>query len=262
MKEKLNTTHHFSVESAFDSHYPNKCLDQVEVNRERVINDALDIKNSLKSKGAKDLLYKINSAKISGNFKKTTETFIVERIIEGDEVYQERFMVKPKRQNGKNMGNEFIQTNYIQNKISCYDGVSIVRLNNDGAESERIFNGRVVKNISKGEKTTKSMDCKINNPLNFRIRTINKITTSLIKETNDSGGSQSNQLELSEKDVMTIDFNHVDNQDLYIIFILDGKFYKNNSYVFELIKKYENNNHIYLTTSDGIKEVIGAILHN
>ena len=45
-------------------------------------------------------------------------------------------------------------------------------------------------------------------------------------------------------------------------FILDGKFYKNNSYVLELIEKYKNNKHVYFTTSDGIKEVIGAILHN
>lgn len=260
--DKLNTINHFIGESEFDSLYISKCLDQVEINRERLINDALDVRNKINSKGAKELLYKINSAKISGNFKKSTEYSIIEKIIEGDEIYQERFMIKPKRQNGKKAGNEFIQTNYIQNKLNYFDNVKILTLNNNGPQSERISNGKVIQNISKGENTTKSMDCKILNDNNFRIRTINKITTSLIKETNDSGGSQSNQLELSEKDIDSIDFNNTENQDLYIIFILDGKFYKNNSYVFGLIRKYENNKHVYLTTSDGIKEVIGSILYS
>ena len=96
----------------------------------------------------------------------------------------------------------------------------------------------------------------------FNKTTARAATTSLIKTTNDAGGAQDNQLQLAEKDIDKIDFINVENKDIYIIFILDGKYYKNNSYVLELIEKYQNNKNIYLTTSDGIKEVIGSILHD
>ena len=262
MKNKLNTSTHFQSESNFDLHYLTKMLDNREINRERLISEAWQVKNGEKNKAVKALKYKIKSKIFSGNYKNINEDFIIDKIIEGDEVYQHMFMVDPKKQNGSSTGTEFIQTNYIQNKLSSYNEVNITRLKNNGKESFRIVGDQVVKGANKGLNSTKSLDCMIENPQDKIIFTINKVTTSLIAETNDSGGAQDNQLQLSEKDVDKLDFTKVENKDIYIIFILDGKYYKNNSYVSELIEKYQDNKNIYLTTSDGIEEVIGSILHD
>jgi hypothetical protein len=262
MENKLNTSAHFQSESDFDLHYLNKMYDNREINRERVINEAWQVKNGEKNKAVKALKYKISSAIFSGNYKNINEDFIIDKIIEGDEVYQHMFMVDPKKQNGGSTGTEFIQTNYIQNKFSSYDGVNILRLNNHGKESFRIVGDKIVKGANRSANSTKSLDCIITNTKGKTIFTINKVTTSLIATTNDGGGAQDNQLHLSEKDVDKIDFTKVENKDIYIIFILDGKYYKNNLYVLELIEKYQDNKNIYLTTSDGIKEVIGTILHD
>lgn len=262
MEKKLNTAKHFESESNFDLHYLNKMYDNLEINRERVINEAWQVKNGEKNKAVKSLKYKINSAITSGNYKKINEDFILDKIIEGDEVYQHMFMVDPKKQNGASTGTEVIQANYIQNKLLSYDDVKIVRLNNKGKESFRIVGDKIVKGANKSASSTKSLDCMITNTKEKKIFTINKVTTSLIATTNDGGGAQDNQLQLSEKDVDKMDFTKVENKNIYIIFILDGKYYKNNPYVLELIGKYQNNKNIYLTTSDGIEEVIGTILHD
>ena len=262
MENKLNTSLHFQSESNFDLYYLKKMFNNREINRERLINEAWQVKNGEKNKAVKTLKYKISSAIVSGNYKSIDENFIINKIIEGDEVYQHMFMVDPKKQNGSSIGTEFIQTNYIRNKLSSYSGVNIFRLNNNGKDSFRIVGDKIVKGANKSSNSTKSLDSTISNYQNKKIFTINKVTTSLIKTTNDAGGAQDNQLQLAEKDIDKIDFINVENKDIYIIFILDGKYYKNNSYVLELIEKYQNNKNIYLTTSDGIKEVIGSILHN
>ena len=262
MNEKLNTTKHFTKETEFDNLLVDDNLRRVEINRQRVIRDALDSKLGKKTPNVKTLKQKIKSASIRRAWKKTSENDAIERIIEGDDITIGMFMVDPKKQHGQEVGAEYLQTVYIQNKFSDFNCVEIQRMNNNGPESERIVNGQVMKGVEKGENTTKSLDCKILNPKGLRIRCINKTTTSLIKEINDKGGAQDNQLQLAEKDVDKINFDLPINNDLYIVFILDGKFYKSNSYVLELIEKYKNNKHVYFTTSDGIKEVIGAILHN
>jgi hypothetical protein len=262
MKEKINTSKHFEIETEFDYLLINDNLGRAKINRQRVIKDAWDCKIGNKTKDAQKLIEKIKSASIRQAWEKTTELDVIDKIIQGDDVTIGQFMIDPKKQHGKLIGAEYLQTVYIQNKLSEFDGVEIIRMNNKGIKSERIIDGRVVCGVKKNEKTTKSLDCEIKNNSGLRIRCINKTTTSLLKEINDKGGAQDNQLQLSEKDVDKIDFNLPINNDLYIVFILDGKFYKNNDYVLGLIDKYKNNNHVYFTTSDGIKEVIGSILHN
>jgi uncharacterized Zn ribbon protein len=258
---KLDTKNHFQFESEFINHYSIKTVSQVEVNRQRLISAVYDIKQGFSTKDTKTLLYKINSLRQRRNITESDET-IFSKILEGDTIYHSIFMIDPKKQNGTQTGNEFIQTNYIQKKLDELDSVNIIRLPNKGPNSERIVEGKIVKGIGKSADSTKSIDCFIENPKNLKIRTINKITTSLVLETNDAGGAQSNQLELSEKGVSEIDFSLLQNQNIYILFILDGKFFINNNYVNQLIEKYKENKNVYFTTSDGIKEVIGSILHN
>ena len=258
---KIDTKNHFKQESHFIDHYLNENVGRVELNRKRLLLDASDFNNQKKTSGAINLEKKINSFIKRRNISMDTKV-IVDKILSGDEVYQGIFMIDPKKQNGSDLGNEATQVNYIQEKLNIFSNVKILRLDNHGPNSERILNGKLIKGTPKSSDTTKSLDCEIINPKNIKIRTINKITTSLIKEVNDGGGAQSNQLELCEKGVGEIDFSEIDNQNLIIIFILDGKFYVRNNYVFELIKKYEKNENVYFTTSDGIQEVIRAILYN
>lgn len=263
MKNKTSTSHHFICENVFDNLIVDDNLTRVFINRDRIINDAKDYTEGSKTGGVKKFIEKYDSAKIRLGYKpETTIQYVAEEIIKGNDGFIGTFMVSPKRQHGKKVGAEYLQTTYIQNQLLEFDGFSIDRLNNNGPESERIVDGKIIKGIEKSQNTTKSLDCLINNPLGLKIRCINKVTTSLIKEINDKGGAQGNQLELSEKDVDKIDFSLQSNQNVYIIFILDGKYYKNNPYVLGLIEKYKENKHVYLTTSDGIKEVIGSILHN
>ncbi len=260
---KLNTLKHFREESPFDRHLVDDTLARVFINRDRIINDAKNYTEGKKTEGVKKFIEKYNSAKIRLGYKsETTIQYVAEEIIKGNDGFIGTFMVSPKRQHGKDVGAEYLQTTYIQNQLSEFSGVFINRLKNNGPESERIVDGKIIKGIEKSQNTTKSLDCLVDNPKDLVIRCINKVTTSLIQEINDKGGAQGNQLELSEKDVDKIDFSLQSNQNVYIIFILDGKYYKNNPYVLGLIEKYKENKHVYLTTSDGIKEVIGAILHN
>jgi hypothetical protein len=262
MKEKIDTSKHFEKETEFDYLLVNDNLSRAKINRQRLIRDAWDCKIGNKTKDSQKLIEKIKSASIRQAWEKTTESDVIERIIQGDDITIGQFMVDPKKQHGKLIGAEYLQTFYIQNKLSEFNGVEIKRMNNKGSKSERIIDGSIVCGIEKNENTTKSLDCEIKNDFGLRIRCINKATTSLLKDINDKGGAQDNQLQLSEKDVDKINFDLSINKDLYIVFILDGKFYKKNSYVLGLIDKYKNNKHVYFTTSDGIKEVIGTILYN
>jgi len=266
MKTKLNTSEHFKQKTQFDEILVNDNLRRVVMNRKRIVDDAKDFLIGKKTKGVQDLVKKFDSAKIRLGYKpETTLNFVAEKIVNGDDGFIGTFMVQPKRQHGKSVGAEFLTVDYIQsNQFNNFVGVKIERLPNQGPNSERICKGQLVKGIDKSEETTKSLDGKITlqNKPEIEIRTIHKTTTSLLSETNDGGGAQSNQLELSEKDVDKINFDSIHNQNLYIIFILDGKFYKNNNYVLGLIDKYKTNKNVYFTTSDGIKEVIGTILYN
>lgn len=260
---KLDTSNHFTYETPFDNLIIDDNLLRVNVNKERIINDAKDYLCGKKTNGVTDFIKKFNSAKIRRGYgPNTTLETVAKKIVDRDDVYVGQFMIDPKKQNGKNVGVEYLQTSYIQEQLSEFDDVRINRLPSNGDESERIMDGEIIKGVKKSQNTTKSLDCSVHNPKNFKIRCINKATTSLIEEINDKGGAQGNQLELSEKDVDKIDFNLHTNQNVYIIFILDGKYYKNNSYVFELIEKYKKNKNVYLTTSDGIKEVIRSVLYN
>jgi hypothetical protein len=259
---KIGTKHHFIGVSNFDEHYITKTLNQVEINRARLISDANDVKCGRNTDGTRKLIYKINSAIVSENYGNISINDIIEKILDGDKIYQGRFMINPKRQNGKKEGAELIQIDYIQNKINGFYNVNIVKLPSKGVDSYRIVNGEIVRGAEKNINTTKSFDVQILNDCGKSIFLINKVTCSIIEETNDYGGSQSNQLELSEKHIMDIDFTNDKYKDTYIILLFDGKFYKNNSYVLQLIEKYSSNKHIYITTSDGIKEILGTILYN
>ena len=254
--------HHFIGVSDFDEHYVNMILNQVEINRIRLIRDSNDVKYGRNTDGARKLIYKINSAIISENYGDISVNDIIEKILDGDKIYQGRFMIKPKRQNGKKEGAELIQIDYIQKIINGIYNVNIVKLPSKGVDSYRIVDGEIVQGAEKNINTTKSFDGQILNNCGKSIFLINKVTCSIIEETNDYGGSQSNQLELAEKHIMDIDFTGEKYKDTYIILLFDGKFYKNNSYVLQLIEKYSSNKHIYITTSNGIKEILGTILHN
>jgi hypothetical protein len=260
---KLNTQKFFERHSEFQDYYIEKNQNQIEVNRDRLILTSKSLLNGVSNKCTNTLRKKIESAIDRGGYKNTTETDILTKIVNGDEVYQHMFMIDPKKQNGKSeYGQEFLQSKYLSDKLNKFEGFSFRKLPNNGKESYRISDGDIVKGIPKDVNTSKSIDYNLHNPHNLYIYTINKVTTSLIKKTKDSGGAQSNQMELAEKGCDTIDFSLEKHKNTYVLLIFDGTYYYNNQYIFNLIEKYKNNKHIYITTSDGIEEVIGSILHN
>jgi hypothetical protein len=260
---KLNTRKFFEMKSEFQDFYIEKSQNQVEVNRLRLIRDSKWLLEGKVNKDTDALRTKIKNAIKRSCYKKTSETDILIRIIEGDEVCHDRYMISPKRQNSKkDYGQEFLQDVYISNKLSEIGTFEYERLNNNGRDSYRIFNGEIVKGISKNTNTSKSIDFILHNQYGLDIYSINKVTASTVKEKGDSGGAQSNQMELAEKGCDTIDFSLKKYQNTYILLIFDGNYFYKNKYVLNLIEKYKDNKHIYITTSDGIKEVIGSILHN
>jgi hypothetical protein len=262
---KIDTKPNFYEESDFTKFYGNRFKLQIEINRERLINESKLLYNGIINKDTKNLRKKIKSACERFNYVKSDESVILTKIIEGDETYQKAFMIDPKRQNSSSSyGQEFLQKIYIQKKLDNNFGkiFNMEKLPSQGNDAYRIINGQILKGVPKNTDTSKSLDFKIHNPYGLEIYTVNKITTSSIEDNIDSGGAQSNQLELAEKGCNTIDFTDIINQNKYIILIFDGNFYLNNRYIFQLIDKYKDNKHIYITTADGIEKVIRSILHN
>jgi hypothetical protein len=88
-----------------------------------------------------------------------------------------------------------------------------------------------------------------------------KVTHSIVGE-NDKGGMQNHQLENATTMIDSINFDLLENKNIYIILVLDGKFYVENKILQSLIKKYKNNNNVYFTTSYKYQDVLGSILHD
>lgn len=254
--KSINEKKYFEIDFGFDAFYEKGMNDQVEVNRVELLTTCNKIKSGISDNDTKDLLKKIEGDRQRRNINYPIE-IIIENIL-NDQVYQGRYMKDPKRQNGKDVGNEYLQELYINDKI-CSFGCEFKRLPNNGDDSFRIVDGLVKKGVSKDSETTKSLDGVIITPnKNKSIFTINKITHSLVEDVNDTGGAQGNQFELSLSDSKKIDFEK--SPDTYIIYIYDGKFYKNNMHLMDAISKNDNKN-VYHTTSDGISEVIDEILN-
>jgi len=253
--KSINEKKYFEVDFGFDAFYEKGINDQVEVNRVELLKTCNSIKNGISNKETIELIKKIESDRQRRNI-----SYSVVKIIENiftDEVYQGRYMIDPKRQNGKSVGNEYLQELYINDKISKF-GCEFKRLPNNGDESYRIIDGVLKKGVTKDSETTKSLDGVIITPNeNKSIFTINKITHSLVEDVNDTGGAQGNQFELSLSDSKRIDFDK--SSDIYVIYIYDGKFYKNNPHLMDAISKNDSIN-VYYTTSDGIEEVIRDII--
>lgn len=254
--KSINEKKYFESDFGFDAFYEKGMNDQVEVNRVELLTTCNKLKNGVIDSDTKELLKKIEGDKQRRNINYSVEK-IVENILD-DEVYQGRYMKDPKRQNGKEVGNEYLQELYINDKISSLS-CEFKRLPNNGDDSYRIIDGLLKKGVSKDSETTKSLDGIINTTDKSKsIFTINKITHSLVEDVNDTGGAQGNQFELSLSDSKKINFENSPNT--YIIYIYDGKFYKNNSHLMDAIDKNDNTN-VYHTTSDGIYEVISEILN-
>jgi len=250
-----NEKKYFESDLGFDLFYEKSMGDQVDVNRIELIETCNKIKSGITDPSTKDLIKKIEGDKQRRNIKYSNEKIIDNILI--DEVYQGRYMKDPKRQNGKEVGNEFLQENYINSKISIL-GCLFKRLPNNGEDSYRIIDGSIKKGILKDSETTKSLDGIVTTPDKLKsIFTINKITHSLVEHINDTGGAQGNQFELSLSDSKKIDFENSPNT--YIIYIYDGKYYKNNTHLMDAIDKNDNKN-VFYTTSDGIHDVLQEIL--
>ncbi|NBP55810.1 hypothetical protein EBU71_04590 [bacterium] len=253
--KSINEKKYFQSDFGFDTFYEKGMNDQVEVNRAELLTTCNKLRNGIMDSDTKELLKKIEGDKQRRNIKYSVQE-IVNNIL-NDEVYQGRYMKDPKRQNGKELGNEYLQELYINDKISLLS-CQFQRLPNNGDDSYRIIDGRVKKGVSKDSQTTKSLDGIITTgDKSLSIFTINKITHSLVEDVNDTGGAQGNQFELSLSDSKKINFENSPNT--YIIYIYDGKFYKNNSHLMDAIDRNDNNN-VYHTTSDGVYEVIQEIL--
>ena len=253
--KSVNEKKYFEIDFGLDAFYERGIYDQVEVNRVELLKNCYKIIKGISDKETEALIKKIESDRQRRNISYSLEKIIENILI--DEVYQGRYMIDPKRQNGKNVGNEYLQELYINDKISKF-GCEFKRLPNNGDDSYRIIDGVLKKGVTKDSETTKSIDGVIITPnKNKSIFTINKITHSLVEDVNDTGGAQGNQFELSLSDSKRIDFDK--SSDTYIIYIYDGKFYKNNPHLMDAISKNDSVN-VYYTTSDGIEEIVKDII--
>lgn len=249
----------FSEKSPFDTFYETQKIEQILINKLEVSLDAKKWLDGFLSKNTRDLVYKVKSFILRKNYTKESIYEIMVKLAEGDDLYMSLFAKDPKKQNGGTNGNEILQLIYQKKLLEEYRQIKIHKLSSSGKNSYRIKDNKIVKGIVKTTHTTKSLDFLylVNN---FEIFGISKITHGLV--TNDKGGAQGNQFELALNDVRNFNWLLDENINKKIIFILDGLYYKNNKMVFDLIDEFQNNKNVYLTTSDGIKEVFRSILHN
>jgi hypothetical protein len=227
---------------------------------ERVINLVENIDSQENRKEIATLIKKIeNFIKRTGS--NSSVDFWIEKIKNKDEAALSLFSVEPKRQgSSKKFGSQQFQIDTINQLIES-QGCEMKSLVNSGKESYRIYNGSILKGIEKDFETSSSLDSFTQTNTNLRIFNIMKVTHNIIGE-NDKGGMQNHQLENATKMIDTINFELVENENIYIILVLDGKFYTNNKILQENIKKYKNNKNVYFTTSYKYQDVLRSILHN
>ncbi len=249
----------FSEKSKFDTLFETQKISQIQINKLEVSLVAKKWLEGQFSKSTDDLVFKINSFILRKNYLKENINEIMVKIADCEDIYLSLFAKDPKKQNGGPNGNEILQLSYQEKILKEFPQVKIKKLNSSGKKSYRIKDNKIVKGIVKTTHTTKSLDF-LYLVDNFEIFGIGKITHGL--STNDKGGAQGNQFELALNDVRSVNWLLEENINKKIIFILDGLYYKNNKMVFDLIDEFQNNKNVYLTTSDGIKEVFRTILHN
>lgn len=254
----------FSELSDFDYYYDSELKKQVKKNVLRLIESAKNLKSNNLTPDAKSLRDKINSASSRNPYIKIDEIDTCNSIISENPYALLQFMVQPKRQNGGDFGNEKLQQEYIK-KVH---NILIEKLPSSGKKSYRVSDGIVKINTGKTTETTKSLDFKVveyngNKLQNLNIYIVGKITQDSINLDSSGGGAQNNQEKDAYDVISKIDFSKPENSNLKIILLLDGGYYKGkNKLVSEIIKKLEGNTNIFITTSDGIKTVIGSILYN
>lgn len=254
----------FSELSDFDYYYDSELKKQVKKNVLRLIESAKNLKSNNLTPDAKKLRDKIKSAALRNPFIKIDEIDTCNSIISQNPYALLQFMVQPKKQNGGEFGNEKIQQEYIK-KVH---NILIEKLPSSGKKSYRVSDGILKIGTDKSTETTKSLDFKVveyngSKLENLNIYIVGKITQDSTNLNSIGGGAQNNQEKDAYDIISKIDFSKPENSNLKIILLLDGGYYKGkNKLVLEIIQKLEGNKNIFITTSDGIKTVIGSILHN
>jgi hypothetical protein len=262
-KSKIETTSHFDHNNIlkFEIDFEN-FMGPMAHQREysRLLNIVHDFYSEKNTKEIKNLIKKIqNFIKRTGG-KLTVEDWI-NKIYQKDEAALALFSVQPKRQgSSKEYGSQQFQINVINSLIKKFK-CEVESLSSCGQNSFRIHSGTISKGVSKDSDTSSSLDSLTITDNGLRIFNIMKVTHSIVGE-NDKGGMQNHQLENATTMIDSINFDLLENKNIYIILVLDGKFYVENKILQSLIKKYKNNNNVYFTTSYKYQDVLGSILHD
>jgi hypothetical protein len=262
-KTKIETFSHFdhSSISKFEidfEHFMGPMAHQREYSR--LLNTTNDFYSGKNTKEIKKLVKKIeNFIKRTGS-KFTVEDWI-DKIHQKDEAALALFSVQPKRQgSSKEYGSQQFQINVINSLIKEFD-CKVENLSSTGQDSFRIYNGTISKGVPKNSDTSSSLDSITITNNGLRIFNIMKVTHSIVGD-KDSGGMQNHQLDNATTLIDSINFDLLENKNIYIILVLDGKFYVENKILQSLIKKYKSNNNVYFTTSYKYQDVLGSILHD
>jgi len=226
----------------------------------RAQKEAKQYYDGVSNKQVRDLINKIKGYIQRYNSKYTVD-HILDRIIQGDEIFLTQFSVQPKRQgSSKDFGLQEFQVSRI-NSVLIEMGFQVVSIPTSGPKSIRIENGEFRFGVSKTASTTSSIDAVTSGNESKCIYNIMKVTHSLTSK-KDKGGMQGHQLENALKGLENIDFTKSENLDKYVVVVLDGLYYQENPILFQIINKFKDNKHVYFTTSYKYQDVLRAILHN